>query len=59
MGALAGFAIALLWVIFGFWKMLFVVLVTFIGYLIGARYFRNSSNFRDLIDRLLPPGRFR
>lgn len=58
-GALVGFVLALLWVIFGFWKMLFILLLTFIGYLVGARLFRNSDNFRDLIDRLLPPGRFR
>lgn len=58
-GALVGLVIALLWVIFGFFKMLFIVLLTLLGYFIGAKYLRNSTHFKDLIDRLLPPGRFR
>lgn len=58
-GALVGFVLAVLWVIFGFWRMLFIVLLTLAGYVIGARLFRNSAHFRELIDKVLPPGRFR
>lgn len=58
-GALAGFVIAVLWAVFGFWRMLFIILMTLAGYVIGARLFRNSSHFRELINKVLPPGRFR
>lgn len=58
-GAAVGFVLAVLWVIFGFWKTLFILLVTLAGYVIGARLFRNSEHFRELIDKVLPPGRFR
>ncbi len=58
-GAVAGFAFALLWAIFGFWRTLLILLCTLAGYIIGARFFRNSAHFRELIDRFLPPGRFR
>ncbi len=58
-GAAAGFVLALLWVIFGFWRMLFILLLTLAGYVLGARFFRNSDHFRELIDKMLPPGRFR
>lgn len=58
-GALVGFVLAVLWVVFGFFKMLFIVLLTLAGYVIGARFFRNSAHFRELLDKFLPPGRFR
>lgn len=58
-GAAVAFILAILWAIFGFWKTFFIVIFTITGYIIGARLFRNSSHFKELIDKLLPPGRFR
>ena len=58
-GAVVGFGFALLWAIFGFWRTLFILLLTLAGYIVGARFFRNSTHFRELIDKFLPPGRFR
>ena len=57
-GAVVGFGFALLWAIFGFWRTLFILLLTLAGYIVGARFFRNSTHFRELIDKFLPPGRF-
>lgn len=59
MGAVIAFAVALLWAIFGFWKTLFILLMTAGGYLLGSRVIKNSTHFRELINKLLPPGRFR
>lgn len=58
-GAVTGFCLALLLVLFGFWRTLFILLMTFGGYYIGVRFFANLEVFRQWLDRLLPPGRFR
>ncbi len=58
-GALILFVIALLWVILGIWKLLFILLMTVAGYFIGYRYFRDRDTIRKLIDKILPPGMFR
>lgn len=58
-GASIGLSLALLLVIFGFLKTLFILALTLAGYLIGVRYFANKEDFRDLLDKLLPPGLFR
>ncbi len=59
MGGAFGFGFALLWAIFGFWRTLLIILCTIAGYVVGARFLRNSAHFRELIDKILPPGRFR
>jgi uncharacterized membrane protein len=56
---LVAFVLALLLVIFGFWRTLFIIIFTLAGYIVGARLFRNSSHFKELLNRFLPPGRFR
>lgn len=58
-GALTGLSLALLLVIFGFWKTLLVISLTIIGYILGVKYFSNTEQFKKLLDRILPPGRFR
>lgn len=58
-GALIAFIFALLWVIFGFWKLLFILVITLVGYFVGYRYFRDRDSIRRLIDKILPPGMFR
>ncbi len=58
-GALAGFGIALSLVLFGLLKTLFLLVLTVVGFYIGRRFFANRKEIRDLLDRLLPPGRFR
>lgn len=58
-GALLFFLVALLWVIFGFWKMFFVCLMTVAGYTIGITFFRDMGQVRKWLDRLFPPGHVR
>ncbi len=58
-GAVVGFALALSLILFGFFQTLFLILFTVIGYILGIRYFRNREAFRDLLDKILPPGMFR
>lgn len=58
-GALLGLALGLSLVIFGFLKTLFLIILTIIGYYLGTRYFRNYEALRNLIDKILPPGKFR
>jgi len=58
-GALAGFGLALSLILFGLLKTLFLLVLTAVGFYIGRRFFANRKEIRDLLDRLLPPGRFR
>ncbi len=61
-GLIGGFIflfIALLWVVFGFWKMLFVLLMTILGYTIGVVFFKDMEQFKKWLDRIFPPGYFR
>lgn len=53
------FVIALMLVIFGFWKTLFILAVTLGGYIFGVQVLAKPENLRKLIDLILPPGRFR
>lgn len=58
---LAGFffVIALCWIIFGIARLLFLLFATAIGYFIGTRYFSDTEKLKDLLDEILPPGKFR
>jgi len=58
-GGTVGFALALLLVIFGFFKTLFILLVTLFGYLVGVRLFSDKEMLKNFLDKLIPPGRFR
>jgi uncharacterized membrane protein len=58
-GAAIGLALALTLVLFGFWKTLFIILMTAAGYYLGNRLFSNPEDFRNLLDKLLPPGKYR
>ncbi len=57
--AFAFFVIAVLICIFGFWKTLFIVLFTLIGFVVGSFLFGDESKFKKFFDRILPPGRVR
>jgi len=58
-GALAGFGLALSLILVGLLKTLFVLVLTAVGCYSGRLFFANRKEIRDLLDRLLPPGRFR
>jgi len=58
-GAVVGLILALSLVLFGIINTLFLIGMTVLGYFLGVRYFRNREAFRDLLDKILPPGMFR
>jgi uncharacterized membrane protein len=57
-GFIVGLSIALLWVLFGFWRLLFILALSGAGYYIGVRYFRDRDAFKKLIDKIFPPACF-
>jgi len=58
-GAVIGLSLALSLVVFGLLKTLFLIGMTLLGYFLGVRYFSNKEAFRNLLDKILPPGLFR
>ena len=51
--------LAVLLVVFGFLKTLFIVIVTLAGYLIGVKLFSDKERLKNFLDKIIPPGRFR
>lgn len=58
-GGLTGFVLGTLLVIFGFFKTLFILVVTLSGYFLGVKLFSDKERLKEFMDKLLPPGRFR
>lgn len=55
-GTLFGFIIAILVISIGFFKTLFIVLCTWLGYFLGKKT-DNQENIREIIERILPPSK--
>lgn len=51
---LAFFILGILWVSFGFWKALFVAVLTLIGYFIGSTD-NIEDSVKQLINKIFPP----
>lgn len=58
-GAAAGFLLAVLILILGFLKVLFIAIFTGVGYYIGKRIHDDKDYIKNLLDRVLPPGTYR
>ncbi|NLC26379.1 MAG: DUF2273 domain-containing protein [Fastidiosipila sp.] len=58
-GAIVGFVLALIWVRFGFFRLLFILVLTALGYYLGIRYFSDRETVRRWLDKIFPPGKFR
>lgn len=58
-GGTLGFILGLFLILFGFWKTLFVFVLTGAGYYIGKKYLNNKDDLKELLDKILPPGKFR
>ena len=54
LGILTGFVLSILFLTVGFWKTLFISICCTVGFIIGKKI-DNREDFRDLIDRILPP----
>ena len=57
-GTILGFIIAILVISIGFFKTLFIVLCTWLGYYIGKKT-DNQENIREIIEKILPPSKER
>jgi len=58
-GAVVAFVVAILLVLFGFLKTVFILLLTAAGYFIGTKLFNDRESIKNFLDKLFPPGRFR
>lgn len=58
-GAASGFLAAVMILILGFWRVLFIALLTGVGYYIGKRIHDDKDYIKNLLDRVLPPGTYR
>lgn len=56
-GIICGVIAAIIILVFGFFKFLFILFCGIIGYLIG-KVIDNRENIRDIIDRIFPPDRW-
>ena len=55
-GGLIGFILSVLILTIGFFKTLFIVLCTLVGYILGSQSYTKKS-LLELLERILPPGR--
>lgn len=58
-GAGIGFLTAVMILVLGFWRVLFIALLTGVGYYIGKRIHDDKDYIKNLLDRVLPPGTYR
>ena len=58
-GAIIGMVTALVLMLLGILKTLFIALCIGIGYYIGNRLSRDKNYITNLLDRILPPGTYR
>lgn len=59
LSASIAFFFGLLLILFGIWKTLFLVAITLAGYYIGKTFLSDKEDLKDLLDKIIPPGRFR
>lgn len=58
-GAAIGFILAVLILMLGLFKVLFIALFAGVGYYIGKRIHDDKDYIKNLLDRVLPPGTYR
>jgi len=58
-GALAGVVIAVLILVLGFFKILFIAIFAIAGYYIGKKIHEDKDYIKNFLDRILPPGTYR
>ena len=58
-GAGIGLALAVLILLIGFLRVLFIAIFVIIGYYIGKKISNDKDYIKNLLDRILPPGTYR
>ncbi|MDO5733180.1 MAG: DUF2273 domain-containing protein [Eubacteriales bacterium] len=59
LGAVIFFLVALLWMILGFWRTVFIAVMTGLGYLLFEILLSDRSRFIRLLEKIFPEGKFR
>ncbi|EGD48573.1 Protein of unknown function DUF2273 [Ruminiclostridium papyrosolvens DSM 2782] len=59
LGAAIGFSIAVIVLILGLLKALFIVLCVVFGFYVGKKLYQDKDYIKNLLDRILPPGTYR
>ena len=59
LGASIGIIVALAVIWFGILGAIFIAFCAFVGYYIGKKMESDKSFWKKILDRLLPPGRYR
>ena len=58
-GALLGLLLGLSLVFLGFFKTIILALFTGLGYFLGRKLQKDKNFFKNLLDKILPPGSYR
>ena len=58
-GAAAGLLLAVFILLIGFFRVLFIAILTGVGYYIGKKIHEDKDYIKNLLDRVLPPGTYR
>jgi len=59
LGALIGLVVAIIVLLLGILKALFVIFCVVLGYYFGKKLFQDKDYIKNLLDRILPPGTYR
>jgi uncharacterized membrane protein len=59
LGAAIGLSIAIIVLLLGFIKAIFIVVCVVFGFYIGKRLSQDKDYIKNLLDRILPPGTYR
>lgn len=57
-GAILGLLVGIAIIMIGFFKAMFVILCTIMGYVLG-KFVDNPESLRKVLDRILPPGGYK
>ncbi len=58
-GSFIGFFVAILFLIIGFLKTIFIAICISLGYYVGKRLSSDKDCIKNFLDRILPPGTYR
>jgi uncharacterized membrane protein len=58
-GAGIGLAAGILILLIGIFRTVFIVICVGLGWFIGKRYHEDKEYFKNLLDKILPPGTYR
>ena len=58
-GTLFGAGVAVLILLFGLFRMIFIVICAGIGCYVGSKLSKDKNYVRNLLDKILPPGTYK